>query len=57
MQYTFEPEAKKKSKEVLDVAMEKGTTTEKIEAIKTVMTQLKNEDLVNDVISFINAKL
>ena len=57
MQYTFETEDRKKAKEFLDVAKEKGTNMEKIEAIKSVMTELKNEDFVNDVMTFIDAKL
>ena len=57
LQYTFEPEDRKKAKELFDVAKEKGTNMEKIEAIKSVMTELKNEDFVNDVMTFIDAKL
>ena len=53
----FEPDDRKEAKEFLDVAKDRGTKMEKIDAIKSAMTELKNEDFVNDVIKFINAKL
>ena len=46
MQYTFEPEDRKKAKEFLNVAKGKGTNMEKIDAIKSVMTELKTRILL-----------